>query len=134
MNRAMTRFVTAIATNPVPWLDRETAVQLVGAVWPDRTAEGSLLEALISEGLLAEDVGPPDTADSGTVAVAFERLGQHLVIIEALDRLTSVQDVEEALRGGELRQLLGLDADPTAGCWRRCRSRSRNGSASSSRP
>ena len=115
VNRAITRFVTAIATNPVPWLDRETAVQLVGAVWPDRTAEGSLLEALISEGLLAEDVGPPDTADSGTVAVAFERLGQHLVIIEALDRLTSVQDVEEALRDGELRQLLGLDADPDRG-------------------
>lgn len=111
VHQAMIVFARFVGAADKPWLDRVAANAILREVWPDRTVEGSLLEALIAEGLLAEDVDPADETDAGTVVIAaFERLGHHLVAMEAISGLTSVDDLGGALRGGNLRRLLGLDA------------------------
>lgn len=110
VHQAMLAFARSVAAADKPWLDRATANTIVRGVWPDHTVEGSLLEALIAEGLLAEDVDPADETDGFTVVVAaFERLGHHLVATEAVSGLATVQDVHDALREGNLGKLLGVN-------------------------
>lgn len=112
VHRAMTAFADAFTAGPRPSLERTTASNLVRSVWPDHTAEGSLLEALISEGLLAEDVDPPGARDGeNVVTIAFERLGHHMVIESALSGMTTANEVAEALSEGRLRQVIGLGGE-----------------------
>ncbi|MFD7625016.1 hypothetical protein ACFV7Q_03025 [Streptomyces sp. NPDC059851] len=116
VHRAMYAFAHAIGATPTAWLTRPDASVLLRGLWPDHTAQNSLLEALIGEGLLAEDIDPLNTADGGhVVVVAFERLGHHLVVSEALRDMTTPEAVGEALQSGSLRHLIGLDSEPDAG-------------------
>jgi hypothetical protein len=109
VHRAMSAIALALGEGDVPWLERSTARQVVGEIWPDQTVEGSLLEALLAEGLLAEDIVDVAGSPTNVILVAFERLGHHLVVAERIKGLATVEELRAALDGGPLRTLLGLD-------------------------
>ncbi|MFF2438850.1 hypothetical protein ACFVU4_32640 [Streptomyces sp. NPDC058107] len=116
VHAAMAAIAQALSISSARRLDRITASSLTRSIWADATAEGSLLDALISEGLLAEDVDPSQTGHRRRgVRMAFERLGQHLIVIEALADLVTYQSIGTALQEGALRELLGLDDAPDMG-------------------
>ncbi|MFF4910542.1 hypothetical protein ACFY2T_37450 [Streptomyces sp. NPDC001260] len=116
VHRAMLAIAEHMGTSTRPWIDRASIHTLLGHIWPDRSAETSLLEALVGEGLLAEDIDPAATGPQRqVVAMAFERLGQHLVIVAATTALNNRDDVRQALTSGPLRHLLGLNALPDPG-------------------
>lgn len=116
VNDALDSIVDAMAGSPYPWLPRPVAREITLGVWPDRTAEDSLLEALIAEGVLAEDTVPDDDGrDTDVVSVAFERLGQHVLVQRHLRDLTSVAELGAAIAEGPLRGVLGLDGDADSG-------------------
>jgi hypothetical protein len=109
VHRAMSAIALAIGEGDAPWLERSLARQLVAEVWPDQRVEGSLHEALIAEGLLAEDTVDVAGSPTDIILVAFERLGHHLVVAERIKGLATVEELRAALDGGPLRTLLGLD-------------------------
>ncbi|MEU3747219.1 MULTISPECIES: hypothetical protein [Streptomyces] len=116
VHQAMLGIAERMGGHTRPWIDRGSAHNLLRGIWPDRSAETSLLEALVGEGLLAEDIDPASTGPQRhVVAMAFERLGQHLIIVAATSALNRKDDVRQALTSGSLRQLLGLDALPDPG-------------------
>lgn len=116
VHRAMSVMAKALGTAPRPWLDRARVNALMQDIWPGHNTEASLLEALIAEGLLAEGTDPDAAGYSrNVVAMAFERLGQHLLIVEAISALTTTDEIREELTGGSLRQFLALDSVPDAG-------------------
>jgi hypothetical protein len=107
---AMAEIAQAMGASPARRLSRSTAGSLTRSVWADTSAERSLLDALISEGLLAEDVDPSQTGHRRRgVRMAFERFGQHLIITEAIADQMDPQNLAMALERGSLRGLLGLD-------------------------
>ncbi|MFI9834592.1 hypothetical protein ACIHIX_43705 [Streptomyces sp. NPDC051913] len=111
VRRAMLAIAEHMGTSTRSWIDRVSAHTLLRDIWPDRSAQTSLLEALVGEGLLAEDINPAAIGPQRqVVAMAFERLGQHLVILAATSTLSSREDVRRSLVSGPLRHLLGLDA------------------------
>src|SRR5690348_6050351 len=84
------RAVSALATDMVEtgsqWVTRERAAQLLGAVLPRDGFERSLLRALLSEGVLSEELRS-DRRDSPVEAVRFtyERLADHRIASLLLD-------------------------------------------------
>lgn len=111
VQQAMNAFAQALSSAGQPWLDRPQANTLMRSIWADQRAETSLLDALVGEGLLAEDTDSEATGlQRHVVAMAFERLGQHLVVSAATRALTTAADVRQALASGSLRDLLGLNA------------------------
>ncbi|MGW0564663.1 hypothetical protein ACWDZ4_29670 [Streptomyces sp. NPDC003016] len=116
VHQAMHAIAERLGSGTQPWIDRTSAHTLLQDIWPERTADRSLLEGLVGEGLLAEDI---DSAATGprrnVVAMAFERLGQHLVNVAAMSELSDQKQVRQALSGGSLRQLLGIDTEPDPG-------------------
>ncbi|GLY99851.1 ATP-binding protein [Actinoplanes sp. NBRC 103695] len=97
-------------------LPRSEARKLLGAVWSQHTVDSSLLEALLSEGLLAEYSRPNQQSQRiDVIEMAFERLGHHLVISEQLSHLSTLDELRQAVTTGSLRQLLRLDEHPDQG-------------------
>ncbi|WP_331738469.1 hypothetical protein [Embleya sp. NBC_00896] len=115
VHRAMQAVAERLGGGTTPWIDRMAAQDLLRDIWPDRTAEKSLLEALVGEGLLAEAIDPDATGPQDVVAMAFERLGHHLLVREATSALAGPDDVRRAFASGSLRHLLGLDDLPDPG-------------------
>ena len=109
VHRAMHALAAAIADaggNPLTRLDAQAVLT---QIWADVSAEKSLLDALIAQGLVEEDSIPDGTNPFGTdiVAITFERIGHHLIVSDALIGVTDADGVRAQL-AGRLGQLLGL--------------------------
>ncbi|MEV5731130.1 hypothetical protein AB0N50_35945 [Streptomyces pharetrae] len=116
VHQAMYALAERLGSGTHPWIDRTSAHTLLQTIWPGRTTDKSLLEALVGEGLLAEDIDPAASGPRrNVVTMAFERLGQHLVILAATSELNDQNQVHQALSAGSLRQLLRLDTEPDPG-------------------
>ncbi|WP_078882061.1 NACHT domain-containing protein [Streptomyces rimosus] len=116
VHQAMYAIAERLGSGTQPWINRASAHVLLQDIWPGRTTDRSLLEALVGEGLLAEDVDPAATGPKrNVVAMAFERLGQHLVVAAAMSDLQDREHIRQALATGPLRQLVGLDTEPDPG-------------------
>lgn len=108
VHRAMHALAAAIADVGGAALTRPTAQAVLAPIWSDVSAEKSLLDALIAQGLVEEDV-IPDGSPYGTdiVAITFERIGHHLIVSDALDAVIDVRGVKAQFTG-RLGQLIGL--------------------------
>lgn len=110
VHRAMHVLAAAIAdSDDDPWLTRTKAQAQLAPIWSDRSAEKSLLDALIAQGLVEEDVVPDGSSPYGVdiIAIAFERIGHHLIVSDALSDVTDAADVSAEL-GGRLGRVIGL--------------------------
>ncbi|MDV8024807.1 ATP-binding protein [Rhodococcus sp. IEGM 1330] len=108
VNRAMHVLATAIADAGGYPLTRPAAQAMLTSIWSDISAEKSLLDALIAQGLVEEDV-IPDGSPYGTdiVAITFERIGHHLIVSDALRTVTDIGGVKAQFTG-RLGKLIGL--------------------------
>lgn len=108
VHRAMHSLAAAIADAGGDPLTRPDAQSVLATIWSDVSAEKSLLDALIAQGLVEEDV-IPDGSPYGTdiIAVTFERIGHHLIVSDALGGVTDADGVRTQLTG-RLGQLIGL--------------------------
>lgn len=76
--------------------------------WSDRSAEKSLLDALIAQGLIEEDVIPDDSSyGADIITITFERIGHHLIVSDALSEVTDAAGITAEL-GDRLGRLIGL--------------------------
>ncbi|MCK9877867.1 hypothetical protein MXD59_19145 [Frankia sp. Ag45/Mut15] len=110
VHQAMHALASALADGGGdPWLTRAQAQTQLAPIWFDRSAEKSLLDALIAQGLVEEDV-IPDGSTYGTdiVAITFERIGHHLIVSDALSEVTDAAGITVEL-GGRLGRVIGLD-------------------------
>lgn len=109
VHQAMHALASAIADRGGdPWLTRAQAQNQLAPIWSDRSAEKSLLDALIAQGLVEEDVvpdGSPHGAD--IIAITFERIGHHLIVSDALSEVTDAAGITAEL-GGRLGRAIGL--------------------------
>lgn len=109
VHQAMHALASALADGGGdPWLTRTQAQTQLAPIWFDRSAEKSLLDALIAQGLVEEDV-VPDGSTYGTdiVAITFERIGHHLIVSDALSEVTDAAGIAAEL-GGRLGRVIGL--------------------------
>jgi hypothetical protein len=110
VHRAMLALAAAIADGGGDPLTRPDAQAVLTPIWSDVSAEKSLLDALIAQGLVEEDViadGSPYGAD--IIAITFERIGHHLIVSDALAGVTDADGVRAEL-AGRLGHLIGLGA------------------------
>lgn len=108
VQRGMHALAAAIADSGQPWLTRPDAQALLTPIWPELTAEKSLLDALVAQGPIEEDVvpdGSPHGAD--IITITFERIGHHLIVADALNGATDAASITTELNG-RLGQLIGL--------------------------
>jgi len=109
VQQAMHALASAIADGGGdPLLTRVQAQAQLAPIWSDRSAEKSLLDALIAQGLVEEDVvpdGSPHGAD--IIAITFERIGHHLIVSDALSDVTDAAGITAEL-GGRLGRVIGL--------------------------
>lgn len=108
VHRAIHTLAAAIADEGGATLTRPRAQAVLAPIWSDGSAEKSLLDALIAQGLVEEDVipdGSPYGAD--IIAITFERIGHHLVVSDALAGVTDASGVRSQL-AGRLGHLIGL--------------------------
>ncbi|WP_340539961.1 ATP-binding protein [Nocardioides sp. GXZ039] len=110
-HEAMRSLASAIAdagAGADPWLTRAQAQAHLTPIWSDRSAEKSLLDALISQGLVEEDVVPDGSAHGADIiAVTFERIGHHLIVSDALTGVTDKAGIAAELRG-RVGRVIGL--------------------------
>jgi hypothetical protein len=110
VHRAMHALAAAIADGGGDPLTRPRAQAVLTLIWSDVSAEKSLLDALIAQGLVEEDVipdGSPYGAD--IITITFERIGHHLIVSDALTGVTDADGVRAQL-AGRLGTLIGLGA------------------------
>ncbi|MEU9867834.1 hypothetical protein AB0C87_08300 [Actinomadura sp. NPDC048021] len=109
VHQAMHALASAIADGGGdPLLTRTQAQAQLAPIWSDRSAEKSLLDALIAQGLLEEDIvpdGSPYGAD--VIAITFERVGHHLIVSDTLSDVTDAAGITAQL-GGRLGRVIGL--------------------------
>jgi hypothetical protein len=108
VHRAMHTLAAAIADQGGDPLSRPSAQSVLTPIWSDLSAEKSLLDALIAQGLIEEDI-IPDGSLYGTdiIAITFERIGHHLIVSDALAGVTDAAGVRDQL-AGRLGHLIGL--------------------------
>lgn len=108
VHRGMHALAAAIADEGGEPLTRASAQAVLAPIWSDVSAEKSLLDALIAQGLIEEDVIPDGSLyGADIIAITFERIGHHLVVSEALSSVTDATGVREQL-AGRLGDLIGL--------------------------
>ncbi len=115
VHQAMHALAAAIADSGGGPLTRPDAQAALSPIWSDVSAEKSLLDALIAQGLVEEDAipdGSPYGAD--IIAITFERIGHHLIVADALKDATNAGHVRDQL-AGRLGQLIGLGGNIDAG-------------------
>lgn len=105
---AISEICDALGSDGTPWLTRPRARSITTAIWPDQTAQGSLLEALVAEGLLAEDVVDVGGRPTDVITMAFEAFGHYLLIDKLLAGIESIDALRTALASGPLHDLLGV--------------------------
>jgi hypothetical protein len=100
----------AIADQGGSPLTRLAAQAVLNPIWSDHSAEKSLLDGLIAQGLVEEDV-TPDSSPFGTdiITITFERIGHHLIVADALAHANDADGVRAQL-SRRLGGLIGLDA------------------------
>lgn len=110
VHRAMHALVDAIADQGGAPLTRLAAQAVLNPIWSDNSAEKSLLDGLIAQGLVEEDV-IPDSSPYGTdiITITFERISHHLIVSDALAHMNDADGVRAQL-SGRLGELIGLDA------------------------
>lgn len=108
VHQAMHALAAAIASGGGAPLTRPDVQAVLSPIWADRSAEKSLLDELIAQGLVDEDV-LPDGTEFGTdiIAITFERIGHHLVVSDALKDVTDADGVRAELTG-RLGGVIGL--------------------------
>jgi hypothetical protein len=108
VHRAMHALAAAIADGGGDPLTRPDAQAVLTPFWSDVSAEKSLLDALIAQGLVEEDVIPDGSAyGADIIAMTFERIGHHLIVSDALAGVTDADGVRAEL-AGRLGHLIGL--------------------------
>ncbi|TRW47426.1 ATP-binding protein [Georgenia yuyongxinii] len=109
VHQAMHALASAIAdAGSDPWLTRARAQAQLAPIWSERSAEKSLLDALISQGLVEEDVVPDGSAHGADIiAITFERIGHHLIVSDALSGVTHKAGIAAEL-DGRLGRVIGL--------------------------
>ncbi|MGH1347606.1 MAG: hypothetical protein ACRBN8_38975 [Nannocystales bacterium] len=108
VQRSMHALATALADGGGGPLNRADAQFVLTPIWSDRSAEKSLLDALIAQGLVEEDViSDGSTYGADVVAITFERIGHHLIVSDALSGVTDADGVRAEL-GSRLGRLIGL--------------------------
>lgn len=110
VHHAMHALAGSIADQGGAPLTRTAARELLNPIWSDKSAEKSLLDGLIAQGLVEEDV-IPDSNPYGTdiITITFERIGHHLIVSDALAHVNDTNGVRAQL-SGRLGKLIGLDA------------------------
>lgn len=110
VHRAMHALAGAIADQGGAPLTRLAAQAALNPIWSDNSAEKSLLDGLIAQGLVEEDV-IPDSSPYGTdiITITFERISHHLIVSDALAHMNDADGVRAQL-SGRLGELIGLDA------------------------
>lgn len=110
VHRAMHALAGAIADQGGSPLTRLAAQAVLNPIWSDNSAEKSLLDGLIAQGLVEEDV-IPDSSPYGTdiITITFERISHHLIVSDALAHMNDADGVRAQL-SGRLAELIGLDA------------------------
>lgn len=108
VHQAMHSLAAAIAGGAGAPLARSGAQAVLTPIWSDRSAEKSLLDELIAQGLVEEDV-LPDASTFGTdvIAITFERIGHHLVVSDAFKDVTAAEGVRAVLTG-DFGAVIGL--------------------------
>lgn len=108
VHRAMHALAAAIADEGGDRLTRASAQAILTPIWSDGSAEKSLLDGLIAQGLIEEDV-IPDGSPYGVdiIAITFERIGHHLIVSDALAGVTDAAGVRDQL-AGRLGHLIGM--------------------------
>lgn len=109
VHQAMHTLASAIADGGERLLTRVQAQDHLAPIWSDRSAEKSLLDALIAQGLVEEDVVPDGSPyGASVIAITFERIGHHLIVSDALSEAIDAADIAAEL-GGRLGRVIGLD-------------------------
>jgi hypothetical protein len=108
VHRSMHALAGEIANQGGDPLTRPAAQAVLSSIWSDISAENSLLDALIAQGLVEEDA-IPDGSPYGTdiIAITFERIGHHLIVSDALAEASNADGVRTQL-SGRLGSLIGL--------------------------
>jgi uncharacterized protein YfiM (DUF2279 family) len=103
---AVFAFVRAAAEGQTRSLEWSDAKKIIDAPWPTHERTHSLFDRLIREGVLREERSGVGTNVRDEVGVAFERLGD-ILIVEAWLGDTSVSDLKSRLLpGGRLRDVM----------------------------
>ncbi|MCO1339159.1 hypothetical protein BJH93_09685 [Kocuria polaris] len=110
VHRAMQALAGAVADKGGAPLTRLAAQAVLNPIWSDNSAEKSLLDGLVAQGLVEEDV-IPDSSPYGTdiITITFERIGHHLIVSDALAHVNDADGVRAQL-SGRLGELIELDA------------------------
>ncbi|TFC50844.1 hypothetical protein E3O47_07500 [Cryobacterium sp. TMT2-17-1] len=110
VHRAMHALAGAIADQGGKALTRSVAQAILNPIWSDISAEKSLLDGLIAQGLVEEDALPGGSPyGTDIIAISFERIGHHLIVSDALAAANNAEDVRAQL-AGRLGKLIGLGA------------------------
>jgi hypothetical protein len=110
VHRAMHALAGAVADHGDAPLTRVDAQAILHPIWPDSSAEKSLLDALIAQGLVEEDVVPGSGAHgTDIITITFERIGHHLIVSDSLAQVSDADGVRAQL-SGRLGELIGLGA------------------------
>ncbi|WP_117197773.1 ATP-binding protein [Nocardiopsis sp. TNDT3] len=108
VHRAMHILASTIANRGGKPLARPDAQTVLTSIWSDVSAEKSLLDALIAQGLLEEDVIPDGSPyGANIIAITFERIGHHLIVSDALKDVTDSTGVRDRF-AGRLGHLIGI--------------------------
>ena len=115
VHRAMRALAGAVADKDGGPLTRPEAQALLNPIWADISAEKSLLDGLIAQGLIEEDAIPDDTPyGTDIITITFERIGHHLIVSDALAAAKDADAVRAEL-SGRLGRLIGRDANTDVG-------------------
>ena len=102
------------------WLSVEVVTDMVDAHLPGRSYEDSLYRALVTEGVLIEEIGGRGARSSEAgeiVLVAYERLADHLLVDKLLqDHFNENEPRAAFVEGGKLSFVLREEAYEVAGC------------------
>lgn len=98
VSRALESLARIHAADGKRWTSIEKARDVIEALLPGRTFSQSLFPALVNEGLLIEMMNPGKSATAPTeiVLIAYERLGDHMVVRHLLDAHLDSVHPEEA--------------------------------------
>lgn len=115
VHRAMHALAGAIADQGGAPLTRLAAQAVLNPIWSDSSVEKALLDGLIAQDLVEEDV-IPDSSPYGTdiITIAFERIGHHLIVSDALAHVNDADGVRAQL-SGRLGELIGINATVDVG-------------------
>jgi len=101
VQQALEKIAEAMVDSEDHWLSLTQAEKIVNDLLPDREFERSLYRGLIIEGILIEHViSQQDKTTQEVVAIAYERLTDHLVTKILLDKYLNMDDPSSSFKPG----------------------------------